>query len=165
MKNKSILLKAVGVLLFVLAVYSIAQSSLFWKVPENITGDWNGTQPVKVRSQNEQGKYKFTQSPAALPLTLHVDAAGRVTGRLGDATFANCKIRKNRGWMGKKLNLATDYVIRGELEGKTFPNDPSDHKKITIPFNVENGRTSGTIFELVSWDLYPLADAGIAKAP
>ena len=163
MKNKSILLKAVGALLVVLAVYAVAQSSLFWKVPEVLTGDWNGTQPVKVRSKNDQGKYQFTQSPEALPLTLHVDAAGRVTGQLGDATFVNCKIRKNRGWAGKKLNLATDIVIKGELEGKTFPNDPTDHKKISIPFNVENGQTSGTIFELVSWDLYPLADAGTVK--
>ncbi len=65
----------------------------------NLVGTWeipNGTGAANVR------------------FTLHED--GSVEGTVGNATMQDACLRRNRGWLGRKLGWATDYVIVGKLQ-------------------------------------------------
>src|SRR5208283_5914206 len=46
-----------------------------------------------------------------LPVKVDVHADGTVTGTVGDAKITEGRFLKNRGWLFRKLNWATDYVI------------------------------------------------------
>lgn len=42
---------------------------------------------------------------------------GTVEGTVGDATMQDAYFKRNRGWIGRILGLATDYIIVGDLNG------------------------------------------------
>lgn len=125
-----------------------------------LAATWSGAQKVTVRYRAE-GEFRFLAAPDSVDLRLTVGEDGRIDGRLGSAVFADCGLRSNRGWLGRTLNLKTDYIIRGRLLGAIFPNDPYHDKEISFPFNAAGGKISGSLFHLQGrFALYPLASPG-----
>ena len=58
------------------------------------------------------------QTDVAVRLQLQRDAS--VTGKIGDAVLPKGRLRRNRGWLGRKLNIKTDYIVHGRLTGTPF---------------------------------------------
>ena len=70
-----------------------------------------------------------------LPVTLEIRADGTVTGKVGDAILANGQLKKNRGWLGGKLNVKTDYIIRGKLRGPIVATENISRSAVSMPLN------------------------------
>lgn len=155
-------MKTAKLLLACFSVYLLLASCKEWELPPDLIGDWQSKQKVTVRKK-ENGKYVFLDAPDSLLLHFSIDYTGNVKGQLGNAVFKNCKVLKNRNELERKLNLATDYVIKGELEGAIFPNDPYLKKEISIPFDVKNNKMNGSFFQRFGLDLFPISGIDVVK--
>ncbi|MBP7810106.1 MAG: hypothetical protein KA163_12490 [Bacteroidia bacterium] len=155
-------MKTTKLLLASCLAYVLFISCKQWKVPAILIGKWESKQTVKVRTK-ENGKYIFINAPDSILFQFSIDENGNVNGHLGDAVFENCKVFKNRGDLGKTLNLATDYLIKGNLKGTIFPSDPHINKKISAPFDVKNNKMEGSFFQMVGMDLYPVTGMELVK--
>lgn len=122
-------------------------------VPAELSGTYTGKERVIIR-YNNGGQYIFRQD--SVLVSLMIDSGGLVTGMIGEAAFEGCKVVQNRGWLGRQLNIKTEYIIRGILTGYTFPKDTIVNKRISIPFNIENGILKGSIFMAMPGEDYPL---------
>ena len=88
-------------------------------------------------------------------LTVKVDihADGSVTGTIGDAKLTDGHFLRNRGWLGRKLNLYSDYIIMGGLDGAIVAAEGITRSSVKIPLDFTNGtfvggvNTSGSGFE------------------
>jgi hypothetical protein len=87
-----------------------------------------------------------------LPVKLDLHADGTVAGTVGDATLQHGHFRANRGWLGRKLHLATDYIIAGDLDGDIVAAEGIRREHVMIPLNFNGGvfkggvNTSGSTF-------------------
>jgi hypothetical protein len=81
----------------------------------------------------------------------------RRLGFSGGARLSRCFVKKNRGWLGKKLNIKTDYIVRGYLEGSVVTRDVGGTRKIAMPFNVRDGKLTGGLAALTQrwWECCP----------
>ena len=122
-------------------------------VPAELSGTYSGKERVVIRINND-GQYIFRQD--SVLVSLMIDSAGLVTGMVGEAAFEGCKVVQNRGWFGRQLNIKTEYIIRGMLTGYSFPKDTIVNKRISFPFNTENGILKGSIFMAMPGEDYPL---------
>jgi len=148
-------MKTIKLILAICSLYLLFVSCKQWEVPTDLIGNWQSKQKITVRNK-VNGKYVFINAPDSIPLEFIIDEKGNVNGHLGNAVFENCKVQKNRSDLGKKLNLATDYVIKGNLKGTIFPEDPHMTKEISAPFNVKNNKMEGSLFQMFGLDLYPV---------
>jgi hypothetical protein len=80
-------------------------------------------------------------------------ANGTVEEKAGDGVFKNNRVRQHRGWIGKTLNIMTDYIIEGYITGKINDKDTSvrGEREISIPFNIVDNLLSGFLFLRESW--------------
>ena len=134
-----------------------------WEVPAHLVGDWQSKQKVTV-CHKQNGKFIFIAAPDSILVKFRIDTDGNVIGQLGNASFTNCKVLKNRGDLGRKLNLATDYVIKGELTGAIFEGDPHTKKEISAPFDIKENKMSGSLFQMFGIDLYPMTGMDARKS-
>ena len=85
-----------------------------------------------------------------LPVSIQIKTDGSVSGKVGDATLANGQLERNRGWIGRKLHVKTDYIITGRLEGPIVAREKIHRSGVSIPLNFSGGafvggvHTSGT---------------------
>jgi hypothetical protein len=80
-----------------------------------------------------------------LPVAVDIHADGSVTGKIGDATLIGGRFEANRGWLGRKLNLASDYIITGKLDGAIVAAEGIARDKIYIPLNLKDNAFVGGI--------------------
>jgi hypothetical protein len=152
---------------FILFILIVTYTSFFisacdeWKVPKELQGTWSSRTYLKVRYDDENGKYKFVGDTINISIT--IDQDGFVSGSVGNAELKNCRIEQNRGWFGKTFNLATDYRFIGSLPGKIFSADLSGDKEISAPFNINSETTTGTIFMGSGFAIFPMADLKLQK--
>jgi hypothetical protein len=128
-----------------------------------LPGNWKGAQPISVRYTSGFMSYTFIRSTDTLPSIIQIDEQGKVTGSIGNAAFSEAKVKKNRGALGRKFNLATDYVIKGKLIGFTFSGDSIPEKEISIPLELENGYLKGDIFMNRGLGIYPMGSLNLLK--
>lgn len=100
--------------------------------PRGLVGTWEGPSLFSRHGARET---------VLVSITIFPD--GKVEGTAGGARLSQCRVKKNRGWLGKKLNIKTDYIIRGYLEGAVTSKDTGGERKIAMPFNVRDGRLVG----------------------
>lgn len=108
-----------------------------------------------------EGRLNGHSSPSTVDsidlfLTIKILNDGKVSGSIGDASLKNCRVERNRGSIARALNFETDYIIQGKLSGAVDESDtgaPAE-RDITLPFSVENGHFTGTLFVIESW-AYP----------
>lgn len=120
--------------------------------PQELVGTWKGNVEIF-------GPFKIEPYPSKAPedhqdVILTITSSGTVSGRIGQALFSGCTIHRNRGWLGRKLNIRTDFIILGgHMEGKVAPRDKGDRHAFTIPFNITDGKLAGTIMLLPKFPL------------
>lgn len=124
-----------------------------WIVPADLPGTYSGRQRVIIR-YDKGGQYIFKDSNAMVSLI--ISRNGEVIGMIGEATLEDCTVVQNRGWIGRQLGIKTDFLIKGMLKGNTFDSDTIMNKNISIPFNIENGELTGSLFMTTKADSYPI---------
>ena len=88
-----------------------------------------------------------------LPVKVDIHADGSVTGTVGDAKLTEGSFESNRGWLLRKLNWATDYIIVGGLDGAIVAAEGITRSSVKMPLNFSDGtftggvNTSGSGFE------------------
>ncbi len=116
-----------------------------WAPPDSLVGTWEGTSRVFSVPGAESGVDTVRVRITILP-------DGTVQGNAGGAVFVQCRVGRNRGWLGRKLNIKTDWWIRkGFLEGPIVPGDPETRREIDLPFNMVHGCLRGSLFERKGW--------------
>ena len=127
--------------------------------PGKIVGTWDYTQEVFLRTAKVKSKHsnEIPQRPR-VPIKIVIGKDCSVGGTVGDAILKNCRVKKNRGWLGRMLRMKTDYiVVGGWLEGAIVPEDPTTKRTFTMPFNCVDGRLVGSIMVTQKWNYpYPL---------
>ena len=150
-------------LFFFLTICSCGVSTPRIHVPNSLVGEWRGKQKVTVRYRIN-GKWVFVGSQQLVGVNLTIAEDGKVTGKVGDASFEQCAVLQNRGWLLRKLNMATDFEIKGNLIGQTFPGDTLYNKGIQFPFYLTpDGHLKGDIFQKQGWGVFPLIDINLIK--
>ena len=86
-----------------------------------------------------RGSSRFGVDITKLPVKLDIHADGSVTGIVGDAKLTDGRFQRNRGWLGRKLNLATDYIITGGLDGPIVAADGITRAKVKMPLDFQDG--------------------------
>ena len=114
---------------------------LAWNLPaaENIAlpvaGHWAGSARIIVSWCQQTN----------LNVAVDIRADGNVSGKVGGATLIGGRFAANRGWLGRKLNLATDYIITGRLEGALVPAEGIVRDRVYIPLNLKDNALVGGI--------------------
>jgi hypothetical protein len=132
-----------------------------WTVPKYLTGEWTSTQVVTVRQKNAEGKIHFAKDSVNIRITIGAD--GKVEGSCGSGIFNSCTITNNRGWFGRMFNWGSDYIITGTLLGNIFPGDTIIEKEISIPFNLTDGVSQGTLFQKHGADIFPMVNIRLIR--
>jgi hypothetical protein len=69
-------------------------------------------------------------------VSLKVNPDGSVSGQVGDEAIAHGRLWGNRSWFGRLMNWRTDYLVRGDLAGRSFSG----------AFSVRDGTLEGSLF-------------------
>lgn len=80
-----------------------------------------------------------------LPVDLRIENDGAVAGSIGSSRIHG-RFTRNRSWLGRGLNLRTDYIIVGEASD--YPGAPKHglEETMTIPMNLEDAYLKGSVF-------------------
>ncbi|MGJ8696181.1 MAG: hypothetical protein ACSHYF_07675 [Verrucomicrobiaceae bacterium] len=105
------------------------------KIAPEMTGSWSGEAKVIV---------DWVKQPS-LPVAIEINQNGTVSGTIGDATLSEATLKPNRGAIGKKLNLATDFIITGNLRGPLIQSENITRDSVSIPLNFSTDRFTGGI--------------------
>ncbi len=104
-------------------------------VTEAMIGHWEGSAQIIVNWCTQQ----------QLPVSIDIHADGTVTGTVGDAGLAHGRLARNRGWIGRKLNLATDYIVRGDLKGPIVATEGISRASVSMPLTFSAGGFTGGV--------------------
>lgn len=163
MKKHSLYITLIPIILVLLFIQPNSLSAENWSPPASLVGNWSGKHLVVLRTKKD-GKFNYIKHPGAVNFSISINQNCKVSGSLGTAVFEDCIIQKNRGWIAKKLNLKTDYVIQGKLVGSIFPEDVIKNKIISMPINIENGRIKGSLFQIEGLiEMFPMVDVSLIK--
>ncbi len=134
-----------------------------WLVPETMTGKWSGKEIVTVRMKVD-GKFVFISSKDSMDINLLIQKDNGVTGNIGNAILTDGIVSKNRGEVGRKIGIKTDYIITGNLKNTIFEEDTIELKPISMPFNIVNNCFEGSIFQHTgNLGLFPMFDLNVCK--
>ncbi|MCK4261743.1 hypothetical protein KAX00_01410 [bacterium] len=102
-------------------------------VSYEVAGTWEGKALIIVSwcSQKE------------LDVLVKINPDGAVTGKVGDAKLSDGLFKRNRGWLGRKLNIKSDYIIVGKLEGAIVQKEGIIRKGVKMPINIKDGKLVG----------------------
>lgn len=128
-------MKAISTLAWIILLSCLPQLTQAEEpLPERIMlGTWKGSADIIVDwCQQEK-----------LDLLLTVQPNGVVTGKIGDAILKGGKIKRNRGWLGRRLKIKTDYIITGSLEGPIVASENVVRSKVKIPLHFSGTEFTG----------------------
>jgi len=97
-----------------------------------MVGTWEGSAHIVVSWCHQTN----------LPVVVEIHSDGTVTGTVGDAKLTGGRLDQNRGWLGRRLNLATDYLIAGGLDGPIVSAEGITRERVKLPVNFD-----GTVFK------------------
>lgn len=138
--------------ILVLAILILSSCSEGFK-PGKLQGIYTGKERVIIR-YDRGGQYIYRDE--SVLVSVIIDSAGLVNGMVGEATFENCHISRNRGWIERQLGIKSDFLISGTLKGNTFEEDTIMNKNINIPFNIENGELKGSLLLTLKGEDFPM---------
>lgn len=104
-------------------------------VTNALVGHWHGGARIVVDWCKQQ----------RLPVAIEIHSDGSVTGKIGDATLKNGRLSRNRGWIGRKLNLATDYIITGGLTGSIIVIEGITRSSVSVPLDFTSNTLVGGV--------------------
>lgn len=98
-------------------------------------GQWKGNARIVVAWTRQTN----------LCVTLDIRDDGAVTGKIGDALLTNARLKKNPGWLDRKLKVKADYVIVGDLQGAIIAAEGITRPRVKIPLNLSGETLTGGI--------------------
>jgi hypothetical protein len=156
--NYSLLALMIVVLVIVLASCGATPIEV---VDPLLVGSWYGecglSLPIVFNPNELPDSVERTQQAVALTVIIHEDAV--VDGTIGEATLQDSVLKQNRGELGRRLNIASDYIIiNGYLSGPIVPGqDDNELKSFTIPFDLADEKIQGGLMWRQEWRYpYPL---------
>lgn len=131
-------------------------NSQAWQPDSTLTGNWQCRS--EIFADFKKGVYPSKEPEDIIELSITINTDGKVSGTIGNAHFVNCRINKNRTWLGRTLHMRTDYIITGGyLEGKINSLDPGPKRTFTIPFNLADNSLKGSFMMTKPWHYpYPM---------
>ena len=134
-----------AVLLVLAALASCAGGERLTATPASLEGVWRGEAIIGLT---------WADKDQRLPLEFQIGSDGRVSGKVGGATLKNGLLAANRGSFGRAIDIKTDYIVRGELEGVVVANEPRSSRFVMAPFNlVEKAGEQQHIWgSVTTWD-------------
>jgi hypothetical protein len=102
---------------------------------DSMTGVWCGSANVVV-SWTAQKK---------LGVRLVLPSSGEITGNVGDARLSGGRLEANRGSVGRMLNIKTDYIVVGKLEGPIIAAEGITRRTVKMPLNWTGSEFRGGI--------------------
>jgi hypothetical protein len=133
-----------GLALVLLVAFSLVVSEVTMTPPplapdgspgSQLSGNWRGSARIWLEEGQE----------VRLPIFLKVKEDGTVTGSVGKAMIKG-RLEWNRSWLGKRLDLRTDYIIVGSVTG--YPGTPAGGRpeKLAIPLTFEGAYFRGALW-------------------
>ncbi len=139
-------------------------------VEPSLAGTWHGeceiSLPVVFNPAQLPDDVEPTQRAIALDITFYEDAA--VEGTVGEATLEESVLQRNRGELGRRLNMASDYIIiDGYLSGPIVSGeDENGVKSFTIPFDLVDDHIRGGLMWRQAWKYpFPLCSIDLERRP
>lgn len=124
-----------------------------WTPQEPLVGKWTGKSEIYADFKKGQSPSEFPEDSINIEIKINED--GSVTGIIGDAEMENCRIKLNRNRFERLLGIKTDYIIDGGyLKNGINKDDMKTKRNISIPFDLKDGKISGSLFEVERWK-YP----------
>lgn len=117
-----------------------------------MAGHWTGTAEIVVNWTKQR----------QLSVDIVIANDGTATGRVGDATLSGASLMRNRGWFGRTLHLATDWIIIGDLTGDIVAAEAVHRTGVKMPLTWGDDRFTGAIH--TSGSLFGGKDAMILSA-
>ena len=113
----------------------------------DLAGDWQGTNRFTGISYEEATQKKV--APQDVKVELRITPDGKVTGSVGGAELRDCAVGLNRGWLGRLLNIKSDFIIRGSMAGSVAAGSANETNTINVPFNVQGNGMKGSVFVIL----------------
>jgi hypothetical protein len=92
---------------------------------DSMTGVWCGSARIVVNWTVEK----------KLGVSLAIAPSGDVTGQIGDAQLVTGRLKTNRGAVGRMLNIKTDYIVVGKLQGPIIASEKITRSSVKMPLN------------------------------
>jgi len=103
------------------------------EVASEVVGPWEGKAHIIVDWCKQKN----------LSIAVDIREDGTVSGKVGDATLTEGQLKRNRGWLGRKLRVKTDYIIIGKLAGPIVASENFTRSAVKIPIDAKNGKLLG----------------------
>lgn len=132
-------------------------------LPDSVIGVWEGKASLLLPLAHQAAPSPNDEDNPLVSILIKAD--GTVKGQVGSAIMKNCIAKKNRSWLGRLLNLRTDYMItNGYLEGFLSGKDSVQFKKFSLPFNTTDNKMKGSVMRIYRLKYpYPLVRVIIPK--
>jgi hypothetical protein len=112
-----------GLIVLASLVWPAVASSQSKATLDSMTGVWCGSARIVVNWTVEKN----------LGIRLAIDPSGNISGQVGDAQLAAGRLETNRGPVGRMLNIKTDYIIVGKLEGSIIAAEGITRSEVKMP--------------------------------
>ena len=130
-----------------------SQNVYAWQPDSLITGKWQCKS--EIFADFKKGEFPSNAPEDYFEISIIINKDCVVEGRIGNAKFVNCVVKKNRSWFGRLIKIRTDYIItHGYLDGKINSLDNETKRVFTIPFNIYENNLQGSFMVRKRWE-YP----------
>jgi hypothetical protein len=102
-------------------------------VPPAMVGHWEGNARIIVSWCH--------QKDLSVKVDLHSD--GSVSGTVGNAKLTEGRFASNRGWLARKLNLWSDHIIAGRLDGDIVSAEGIKRERVSMALDYHDGIFKG----------------------
>ncbi len=102
---------------------------------DSLGGVWCGSARIVVNWTVEK----------KLGVRLAIAPSGDVTGQIGDAQLVAGRLKANRGPVGRMLNIKTDYIVVGKLQGPIIAAEKITRSSVNIPLNWTGSELRGGV--------------------
>jgi hypothetical protein len=103
------------------------------------------TPPMIGRWRGEAQVFVNWTKARTIPIDITIADHDRVIGRIGDATLVDGVLTRNRGWLGRALDMKTDYIVDAGLEGPLLAAENVVRKSARMPMNFRAGQWVGSV--------------------
>ena len=100
-----------------------------------MAGSWSGEAHIVVNWTTDK----------TLRVRLNIAPDGRVTGTVGDAVLHGGAFESNRTAIGRALHFATDWIVRGPLDGDVIKAEGIRREDVKIPLDWIDGHFEGGV--------------------
>lgn len=100
-----------------------------------LSGGWRGAVRIWLQGREE----------LSLPVHLEIRGDGALTGLIGQARVEG-RLEWNRSWLGRMLNVRTDYIMVGQIWGLSAATQSNAPEKFSAPLTLEGSYFKGSLF-------------------